>query len=155
MKNLGSQLKFDGTGIEFDSDIPYSSPLATTRKTKLDLSASELPTSLSMGVGYTYRLSDMHRLNISGVYANNSFTLDNILAGAEYSFNDMVFLRGGYTSALYPEDYPSNAKEYPFGLTFGAGVKLALGSSKIVVDYAYRDMQFFEGNQYFSLTFQF
>lgn len=49
MRNYGTNLKFDGTDIEFDSSIPYANPNATTRKTKLDMASHELPVNLGLG----------------------------------------------------------------------------------------------------------
>ncbi|MBN1894370.1 PorV/PorQ family protein [bacterium] len=151
MRNYGSGIRFDGTSIDFDSDIPYANPNATTRKTKLDMATHELPTSLNLGLGYRYRIGEKHALNASGLYANNSFAVDNMNVGLEYAFNKMVFLRGGYHMKLFDSGYPAGAKEDPFGLTLGFGFLLSVGGRNILFDYAYRDMDFFTANQYFSI----
>jgi len=155
MRNYGSKIRFDGTGVEFDSPIPYANPNATTRKTKLDMASHELPASMVMGIAYRYNFAEEHTLNATGVYNNNNFTLDQINTGLEYGYKDMFFLRTGYTTPLYPSDYPENAKDYQFGLTFGFGMHFMVGGSTIMFDYAYRDMDIFDANQYFSLGFSF
>ncbi len=156
LRNLGGEMAFSGTGIEFDSSVPWANPNATTRKTKLDMSAGELPTSMSMGLGYRYQLGPQQHINVSGTYANNSFNLDHLAAGVEYSFKDMIFLRGGYSAALFPEDYPgSTSDDYQYGLCLGLGMRIPVGNSSVMVDYAYRDMQLFDANQYFSVGFTF
>ncbi len=155
MRNYGTKLQFDGTGIEFDSDIPFANPNATTRKTKLDMAANDLPASLSMGVAYRYQINDMHGLHIAGQYSNNSYTLDGLKVGVEYNLDKMFFLRGGYDYTMYPSDYPSQAKEDQYGFTLGAGFHLLLNGRNIMFDYAYRNMDLFDANQYFSISVAF
>lgn len=156
MKNIGPKMKFDGTGIEFDAAVPYAGPNATTRKTKLDLSSNQLPASMSLGFGYNFAPSESHSLNISGAYNNNSFAIDKLATGLEYAFRNMLFLRAGYAITLFPDDYPDRAQdENQYGLTAGAGWHLKLGNTRLLIDYAYRDMQLFDANQYFSIGFQF
>jgi hypothetical protein len=156
LRNLGGQMSFNGTSIEFDTSVPWSNPNATTRKTKLDMSSSELPTSMSLGLGYRYEIGSLQHINISGAYANNSYNLDHLAAGIEYDFKEMIFLRGGYAAALYPEDYPgSKSDDYQFGLCMGLGLYIPVGNTTVKVDYAYRDMQLFDANQYFSVGFAF
>lgn len=156
MRNYGSNLKYDGTGIEFDSGIPFANPNATTRKTKLDMASHELPTSLNMGVGYRYQLSEEHVVNISGLYGNNNFTLDEINTGIEYGYNSFFFLRGGYNVPLYPDDFPETVKDdYQYGFTAGFGLHLNVGNNLVSFDYAYRDMKTFDGNQYFQIGVSF
>jgi len=155
MRNIGSKLQWDGTGIEFDSSVPWAGPTATSRKTKLDLAEEELPASMNMGLGYTMNFGTMHKLSLAGAYSNNTFMLDAISTGAEYSLNDMLFLRGGYMMTLYPEDYESGYEKAQYGLTFGFGLNLNMGGNKIMFDYANRPMDIFDANQYFSVSFAF
>lgn len=156
LRNLGSKIQFDGTGIEFDSDIPYSNPSARTRKTKLDMAEHELPTTLNIGLAYRYNLSERHKTNISGQYVNSSYSFDQLVTGLEYSFNDMFFLRGGYNYPFFPDDYSADSKDdYQYGLHFGASLNVDIGGSKIRIDYAYRDMNLFDANNYFTVGFEF
>ncbi len=156
MRNFGSDMSYNGTGIEFDTSVPWSNPNATTRKTKLDMGAAELPTSLNMGITYDYRLDRLQTLKVSGVYANNSYAIDQAGVGLEYAFKKMVFLRGGYSLPFYPEDYPEGYKDDgQFGATFGMGLALPMGDSSLMIDYAYRNMDLFDANQYFSIGFSF
>ncbi len=156
MRNLGSSVKFDGTGIEFDSEIPWANPNAVTRKTRLDLATAQLPANMTMGLSYTYKLGELHQVNFVGNYINNSFTIDQMCMGAEYGFKNMLFLRGGYTMTLFPDDYTETAKDdNQFGLAYGFGWHLPLGGSNLLFDYAYRPMKNFDANQYFSIGVSF
>jgi hypothetical protein len=155
LKNIGTNMQFDGTGIEFNSAVPYSSPNATTRKTKADLASNELPTSLNMGLAYRYNINEQNNLNVTTLYASNSYNIDQVIGGMEYSFDNLVFLRVGYEAPLFESDSPYETDDYQYGLTFGAGVNLDVGGNVLHLDYAYRDMQLFDGNNYFTLGFQF
>jgi hypothetical protein len=95
MKNIGSEIKFDGTAIEFNSPIPYVNPNGTTRKTKLDMASAELPSSMNMGLAYKYRVTEMSQINVFGLYSKNGFELDRMNLGAELSFKNLLLLRTG------------------------------------------------------------
>lgn len=156
LRNLGSKIKFDGTGIEYNSDIPLANPNATTRKTKLDMASHELPTSLNIGLAYRYNFSEIHKTNITGQYLNSSYSFDQIVTGIEYSYNDIFFLRGGYNIPFFPEEYSSESKDdYQYGMHFGAGMQVNIGGNLIKIDYAYRDMTLFDANNYFTLGLEF
>ena len=152
MRNLGTKMKFTGTGIEFDSEIPFANPNATTRKTALDMASHELPTALDIGLAYRYDINEQHGLNVTGIYSNNNYSLDLITGGLEYNFQNLIFIRGGYNAPLYPEDYPGD-KDFAYGLTFGGGVMLDVGGTDMFFDYAFRDMEWFGGQNFFSLGF--
>lgn len=150
MKNYGNEIKFDGTEIEFNSDIPFSNPNGTTRKTKLDMATHELPTSLNMGLAYDLKFGENNLIRAAGSYSNNSYELDQIKVGGEFGFNDMIFVRSGYFMNLFPEDYEGE-DESQFGLSFGFGIKINFGNNKLVFNYANRPMELFSSNQYFSM----
>lgn len=151
MKNYGSTLEFSGSSVEFDTEIPWANPNATTRKTALDMAANELPASMNLGLSYDYNFADIHKVTIAGTYANNSYDVDKAHVGVEYSLKDIVFGRIGYVNPFYPDDYPDSAEESQFGLSLGFGIHLLYGGHVIMFDYAYRDMDLFDANQYFTL----
>ncbi len=155
LKNIGSSMRFDGTGIEFNSAVPFASPNATSRKTKVDLASNELPTSLNIGMAYRYNINEQNMLNVNTAYSSNSFFSDQVIGGLEYSFDNFVFLRAGYEAPMYESNSPYETDDYQYGLTLGAGVNLDVGGNILHLDYAYRDMKLFDGNNYFTLGFQF
>ena len=151
MKNYGTSMEFSGTSVEFDSEIPWANPNATTRKTALDMAANELPASLTLGLSYNYGIGELHDVTVAGAYSNNNYNVDMALVGLEYGLKDMVFGRVGYVAPFYPDDYPENADESEFGLSLGFGIHLLYQGRVIMFDYAYRAMEHFDGNQYFTV----
>lgn len=155
MRNFGSRIKFDGNSIEFNSDVPWAEPNATTRKTKLDMAAHELPAGLDMGVSYRLELGESQSVNFAGKYSSGNYTLDQVNAGAEFNYNNLLFLRAGFTSTLFPDDYVEDVEESNFGMSLGFGVNFDLAGNTLGFDYAYRPMETFDANQYFSMVFGF
>ena len=68
-------------------------------------------------------------------------------AGVEYVYNDMFAVRGGF-------DYATDADDtYLFGTSFGFGLNTSIGNLEDVsIDYAYTNVDFFDGPNTF--TFQ-
>ena len=151
MRNFGSRMKYDGTGIEFDSSVPWANPNATTRKTKLDMASQELPASITLGGAYLYKMNDWHQFNATTSYTSYSYGFDMVNAGFEYGLKKMLFARVGYNQPLYPSDYPEDAKEFQYGLSMGFGAHLSMSGKTIKFDYAYRDMDIFTGQHYFGV----
>jgi len=152
MRNIGGSMSYSGTAVEFDSDVPFANPNATTRKTRLDMADHELPASLNMGASYSLEMGNNHQMNLTGVYGNNSYELDNISVGAEYGLFDMFFVRGGYLTRMYPDDYPGD-KEQQFDLSYGFGLKMNISGGEFRFDYANRPMDLFSNVQYFTIGF--
>jgi len=150
MRNYGSRMKYDGTGIEFDSEIPWVNPNGTTRKTKLDMAEEELPASLSMGLAYLYKFGDWHQFNLSGSYTSNSYGLEIVNAGVEYGLKKMFFLRAVYNVPMYPGSF-RGAKEYQYGLSLGFGAHINFSGKTIKFDYAFREMDLLTGQHFFGV----
>ena len=56
-----------------------------------------MPSSLNIGVTYHWRDKKlMNRITGGATFTSNSFTKDQFRFGLEYSFKDMLMLRGGY-----------------------------------------------------------
>jgi hypothetical protein len=64
--------------------------------------------------------------------------------GLEYSFRNMVYLRGGYKTNYDEED-----------LSMGAGLHYGLSGYAFTLDYAYVQFKNFDAVQMFSFDFQF
>lgn len=145
IKNLGPQMKYDGSGLNVRA---ISTDLARpTQYYKIDAAPFELPSTLELGFGYNYQLNESNAFAVNGVFQNSNFYGDEYKFGAEYSYDNTFFVRGGYM--FMPElDSDSNT----FGLTAGFGINYNLGGLGVKLDYAFRKAKFFEDNHVFTIT---
>ncbi|MCU7496713.1 MAG: PorV/PorQ family protein [Ignavibacteria bacterium] len=148
MKNIGPQMQFDGSGL-------YLPATATelqrgTQLYKLTSEPFELPSTLEIGLGYKYDINSENALALSSSFQNSNFYGDEYKLGAEYGFNNLFFVRGGY--AFVSE---INRDDVTFGLTAGAGLNYQMEGFDFRFDYAYRQTKFFSTNHVFSVSFGF
>lgn len=148
MKNVGPQMQFDGSGLLTNASVPdFNRP---PQYYKIESAPFELPSSFELGLGFKPKLDDMNSLQFSGVYLNNNFSSDEYKLGGEYGYNDMFFARLGYQMAPNIE-----SEEYLYGFTAGVGLKVKFEGVGLLVDYAYRDTRYFDGNHVFALSLEF
>ncbi len=153
VRNLGPAMQYGGTGL-FRTSQPNdvdrgSSPLQVVAQ------KDELPTTLEIGMSYAIPIGTKSKVDVMTMYQDNNFLNDVSRFGAEYSYNEMFFLRGGYSIS---PDSPQDAvgeDSYIYGLTLGGGVHYDLPSIALDVNYAYRDLAFFDGSHVFSIALGF
>ncbi|MBK8980888.1 MAG: outer membrane beta-barrel protein [Ignavibacteria bacterium] len=111
----------------------------------------ELPTALSLGLSYDFRLDKTNNLMLHGTFQNNSFATDDYNFGLEYNYNKLIYLRGGYQITNDTQD-----DRLFTGPSFGAGFNYNASSSfNIGFDYAYRVTDKFDANQFFTILLGF
>jgi len=151
LKNLGPALKFSGPDLE-QFFQPPGTPIGSSNEPRsINLADFEMPTALSLGLSYDFRLDKKNNLMVHGTFQNNSFSTDDYNLGLEYNFNKLVYLRGGYQ---FGND---NSDDRIFsGPSFGAGLNYAASTAfNIGFDYAYRITDKFDANQYFTVSLGF
>jgi hypothetical protein len=147
VKNYGPQMKFSGEGFNVANDVPSTEP-GSQQKTYSSQSAEfELPAFIQFGVSWDAVNRGMNRAVVAGSFQSNNFSEDEFRGGLEYSYNDVVFLRGGYVG--------TSQDNFMYGLTLGAGLKYAWGQNAITFDYSWVQTEYFDDNQYFTVKFAF
>jgi hypothetical protein len=147
MQNFGNAQHFGGEDLDRSSQFPEDDPEAAPRTVSLTTSEAELPSLFTGSVSYPV-LVGVSALSLHGVYQSNSFDVDEFRFGGEYVYRKQFALRLGYK-------YSSNDNEI-FGLTYGLGVQIPLGSAKMDLDYAGQSVSdFFNDVQHVGLTFRF
>ncbi len=68
----------------------------------------------------------------------------------EYNYKEFVFVRGGYN---YTQNVDAEDQLNTFAL--GAGISYNVGGLDLTLDYAFRNQQYFDANNVFSLTIGF
>jgi hypothetical protein len=157
LKNWGPKMTYVGDGLSRQTSVKYGNNYELTVNNRSG--AFELPALVNIGGAYDFYLvkdstgvSKKHRLSLNATYTSNSFTYDNFLYGLEYSWKEILMLRGG----LYTEKdiFNTEARRTVFtgpaaGLTFE--VPFNEKKSTIGLDYSYRFTNPFGGTHTFGL----
>ncbi len=148
LKNIGPTMSFSGDGLSLRAFIPGQETQFTLEQRS---EAFELPTQLVIGTAYDFLFEGDYRFTLAGSFTSNSFTKDQITAGAEFSLKDYLMLRAGYTyeDGMFDNietDVRTNVNK---GLSAGITVQVPLSKEKgsaIGIDYSYRTTDHFKGN---------
>jgi hypothetical protein len=153
VKNIGPSMTYNGSNLL--TTATTSTGQRGSQNLSINSASFDMPSSLEIGVGYTRKLDDKNSLTVSGLFRNNNYLDDEYNAGAEYIFNDLFFLRGGYTFSPQAAKDPTGASSYIYDYSLGAGVHYGVGDVDLTLDYAYRHVKYFTGNNVISLRIGF
>lgn len=148
MKNFGANPEFQGSDFGRNQPVSGDDPNASNRELSLSSAAFELPSTFQFGISYPAWHAPQGTLSLHGLYSSNSFNVDEGRVGVEYLYKEQFALRGGYLINSIDDDL--------FGLSYGAGVRLAMGGSHLWLDYAGQSVSdFFDDVQHVTVTFEF
>jgi len=149
ISNFGTKMSMTGNSNLVLHDLD---PVSTGNNDKipayLETGDWSLPLNFRVGVAYVPFSSEQHKLTLALDAAHPNDNYESINVGAEYAYDDFIFLRGGYKS-LFLED-----SEESFTLGFGVMQRL-LGNLAIKVDYAYQNFGRLSDIQKFTLSVKF
>jgi hypothetical protein len=148
-KNLGPQMKFDGGGL-FKKATVENDDRTISSNMKVDAASFELPSYFELGVGYEAMLQADHKLFLGTSFQNNNYSDDDYKLCMEYTFKDLVYLRGSYQMAP-----TANTDDYIYGPAFGAGVHYSTSSIDLTLDYAYQWHRTFDASNIITLKIGF
>ena len=151
VKSIGPNMKFDGA----DAYVTANVGERDAQKYKIETAGFELPTNLEIGLGYSPRLDDKNMITIGGNFRNNNYLEDEYNLGLEYAFQNMLFVRGGYTFSPQTDEDITGENGYIYDFTAGAGLRYDVGGVVLGFDYAYRNVKYFDGNHVFTLAIGF
>lgn len=154
MSNIGPQAKYEGDGLT--RNIAFNQ-WGTENSAFLNYGSEpfELPASVNMGLSMDVFRSEQNALIMNIEQNVNNFQANRTNFGFEYGFKEMVFLRGGYTSAFNKKaDYTSTGGMG--GLTLGAGLNYKFTDRfGVGVDYGYMNMGELDPGHRITVHFQF
>lgn len=133
ISNFGTKMKLDGNSalVIYDPD-PNTTGNNSQIPAYLQTDEWELPLNFRVGLSYDPINTELHKLIIAVDAIHPADNYESINLGAEYGFDDMFFLRGGYKSLFL-----DNTEE---SFTIGAGIKQTFfGNVAIIFDYSYGD----------------
>lgn len=144
IKNLGPQMKYGGSALFVQADVAeFGRP---PQYYNINTAGFDLPTFFQLGFSYKPQIGEMNSLLTTASFQNNNFSDDEYRFGLEYGYNNTFFVRGGYSFA--PQALEDN---YIYGLTAGAGINYQFEGVDLKVDYAFRDVKYFEANHILSI----
>ncbi len=146
LKNVGATMKYEGDGLSTSTIIQEDN--LNDYVTTLDQRAEnyELPSLISMGVGYDFLLNEKNEITASGSFTSNSFTYDQYRFGIEYRLGKSFALRGGY---MYETNIGTvNTANSLTGIGAGLSLQVPINDEGGVLgfDYSYQDTNQFDGN---------
>ncbi len=118
VSNFGNQLAPDGEVV-----------LVGKRK-KSDWQSFSPPTMFRIGFAFEPIENEEHKLTASFQLNHPNDNSENVVSGLEYSWNRMLYLRGGYKL---------NVDEQTF--SFGAGINFPISFANFNLDYAYSQFE--------------
>jgi len=161
VKNLGFPMKYEGTGLNVqingaNSEITSGTDLLNRKDPisvyKVDAAEFELPSAIELGFGYQHKFGSMMAVQANALYKNDNFYTDELKLGAEFEFNNLLYLRAGYIVVAEDEGKYENVYN---GLHAGFGIKYDIGGAVINLDYAYRAMKYWDANNIVTISLGF
>jgi hypothetical protein len=138
VKNIGTNISFGGPGL-YQNASP-SSDLRGPATYSLVASTAELPSQMELALAYDFKMDDINRVSVFADFENNNYSNDVWKLGAEYSFQNLFFVRGGYTFVPNDPLDATGSASYLYDYSLGAGLNYDLGGVNFKVDYAYRHL---------------
>lgn len=132
IRNFGPEIQLDGGFYDYVNGQQQS--------TQTEWLEYSYPLSFRMGLAADPLSTPTQRLTVSAELEHPSDNIERINLGGEYAFQEMFFLRGGYTF-----------RHDTLGLSAGLGVKWSTFS----IDYAYSHYGVLEGVHRFGIQFGF
>ncbi len=154
LRNVGTKMKYRGDGLSFRTLSPderESNTITVEHRSQ----GYELPSVLNLGLSYDlYIAGELSRITPFVNFTANSFSQDDLGAGIEVSFKEMLMIRGAYRYALGEVDDDFQDQVYS-GLSLGASLQMPLkkdGDQRFSVDYGFRATSPFDGTHNFGIS---
>lgn len=149
LRNTGSTMAFGGDGLTQNLPDPDDNGYNLTYQVRSE--DFELPSTLNIGIAYDYYIQEDLFIRGVGNFTSNAFGSDQIGAGLELSWQDLIQIRGGYELDIDEDSARQNIYD---GLAMGISVLAPLGrnsTNRVAIDYAYRTTNVFAGTHNITL----
>jgi type IX secretion system protein PorV len=149
MANFGPKMQMDGRDILFSQDpgIEESGNVEVVNAEFLT-DKHPLPLIFRVGLAWDAVTTSNHRVVVLTDAAHPNDNSEYVNLGGEYSFRNLIFLRGGFRNAFETDGQQ--------GLTLGAGINLRVDRAvRAQFDYAYADFGILEQTHWYSFNLTF
>ncbi len=148
--NIGDNMEYSGEDLKIKTPVVGSRLGGGNGVYEADTEPFQIPSYFELSAAYRFFFNEKSKLGLGATFRNNNNMDDQIRVGAEFSFMDMFFVRGGYNY------YTGNGDDYLFNsFSAGAGIRWEmLDGVEIMFDYAYRDVtaDALSANNIFTIT---
>jgi len=144
LANVGPSSRYEGglitRRITTDQAFPFAVPIRykTTGYTLPTTFRFAVVSSLMGGPDALFTPGGVHDFKVAAELNDAVDTDIQVAVGAEYNFNQLVFLRVG--KKFVNEGYDNDFRSFSHALSFGGGLQLPLFGSRLSFDYAYTNM---------------
>ncbi len=150
ISNFGTSMQMNGRDArQFISVDPTQLGTNNQIPTQIEMGSNDLPLFFQIGVSTPVLNYDNYKfiLAADAIVPNNDYQSLNV--GAEFSFQNVFFLRGGYNSLFLQNS------EGGLSLGFGVNTKMLFSAANLDFDYAYRNFGRLESVHTFSINIKF
>jgi len=150
LSNFGTPMKMSGRDARQFGILDATKPGTNSQIPEdIEMDSWDLPLLFQIGVSTTPLKTDDYRLVIAADALHPNDNFESINLGAEFAFQDILFLRGGFNGVALPD------REGGLSLGFGLSTATFLSNTTVRFDYAYRDMGRLSNINVFSLSARF
>ena len=148
ISNFGTRAKFDGTDLRilYDQNPSVFGDNASLPG-ELFTDNFPLPVIFRVGIGMPITINETNKIHVAVDAFHPSDNTESISMGAEWAYDNTVFLRGGYQHLFMPDS--------EVGPTAGAGLQYTLDAYTVNFDYAWADHGRLKETQRFTLGISF
>ncbi|NND72244.1 MAG: PorV/PorQ family protein [Rhodothermales bacterium] len=149
MSNFGPKMQMGGRDILFSED-PSLNQEGNVEIVNSEFLTDEHPLPLKFAIGLAWNAfaAGDHRVTMMTDAAHPNDNSEYLNVGGEYSFRELLFLRGGYRN-IFEEDGEE-------GVTFGGGLNLRIDRTiRVAFDYAYAEFGRLDQTHWFTVNLQF
>ncbi len=153
LRNIGTPMRFSGEGLSRSVIVNENED---PRKFDARAEGFDLPAVLNIGISYDFYLQESIYVRGVANFTSNAFSRDQIGAGAELNFRDIITLRGGYKYEV--GSLNSVVQNIYTGVSAGGTLNVPLkkgSSTKLGIDYAYRTTNPYRGTHNFGIRLSF
>jgi hypothetical protein len=145
ISNMGPEMTFSGSDLIVSYYDETADDATTPVSAELKTNPYDLPLLFRIGAAYDVQVAPKSVVTLAGELKHPNDNVQQGAVGAQFAFNEMFFLRGGY-KLNYDEE----------GLTVGGGLDTRISrTTHLLIDYAWQDFGRLESTQRFSVGFTF
>jgi opacity protein-like surface antigen len=142
VKNIGTNMSFKGGSLQSVTGLQGGQNGGPTANYNVPAEEFQIPSYFELSTAYSYDINEQNNFMVGVTFRNNNITEDEMKVGLEYGFNNLFFLRGGYSSNV--QNTTSAVSNINNGFTVGAGINYGFTEGyHFIIDYSFQQVKEF------------